>query len=117
VAAPEIALPAGALGLLGAAVRIVGARRRSVVGQPSGPRQVVRHDTVREVPVVVATDSPIPPARVVETNHYVPIEIDIHRKSWTWASKEYVRKYPGSEGMVAALAHMMSQYDEKKEGA
>jgi hypothetical protein len=77
----------------------------------------VRQQTVREVPVVVATDNPPQPARVVETNHYVPLEVDTHRKAWNWASKEYTRKFPGSEGMVAALAHMMSQYDEKKEGA
>jgi thiol-disulfide isomerase/thioredoxin len=114
IAAPEIALPAGALGVAGFFLR---AWRRASGASTSEPRQIVRQETVREVPVVVATDTPPQPARVVETNHYVPLEVDTHRKAWNWASKEYTRKFPGSEGMVAALAHMMSQYDEKKEGA
>ena len=117
VAAPEIALPAGALGLLGAAARIVGARRRSVVGQPPEPRQVVRHDTVREVPVVVATDSPPPPAKVVSTSHYVPIERESHREAWQWAADNYARKYPGSEGLIQTLNSMISQYETSKQEA
>ena len=112
VAAPEIALPAGALSVASVLYRAWRSKRGATTPEP---RQVVRQETVREVPVVVATDTPPQPARVVETNHYVPLEVDTHRKAWNWASKEYTRKFPGSEGMVAALAHMMSQYDEKKE--
>jgi thiol-disulfide isomerase/thioredoxin len=112
-AAPHVALPAGALGVAGFFLR---AWRRASGASTSEPRQIVRQQTVREVPVVVATDTPPQPARVVETNHFVPIEKDTHAKAWAWASVQYAKKYPGSENMVAALDHLMGQYRDGQAG-
>jgi hypothetical protein len=108
VAAPEIALPAGALGVIGALARVVGTRRRSAVGQPPEPRQVVRE--VRETPVVVATQTPPPPQQVVTTNQFVPIDVDTHADAYTWASAELVKQYPGAQGTVAMLGSLIEQH-------
>jgi hypothetical protein len=113
VAAPEIALPAGALSVASVLYRAWRSKRGATTPEP---RQVVRQQTVREVPVVVATDTPPQPARVVETNHFVPIEKDTHAKAWAWASVQYAKKYPGSENMVAALDHLMGQYRDGQAG-
>lgn len=112
IAAPEIALPAGALGVAGFLFRQL--RNRSGAGS-SEPRQIVRQQTVKEVPVVVATDTPPQPAKVVTTSHYVPIENQSHREAWQWAADNYARKYPGSEGLIQTLNSMISQYETSKQ--
>ena len=111
VAAPEIALPAGALSVASVLYRAWRSKRGAGNAEP---RQVARSETVREVPVVVATDSPPQPAKVVSTSHYVPIERDTHREAWQWAADTYARKYPGSEGLIQTLEHMMSQFETSK---
>ena len=111
-AAPHVALPAGALGVAGFLFRQL--RNRSGAST-SEPRQIVRQETVREVPVVVATDTPPQPAKVVTTSHYVPIENQSHREAWQWAADNYARKYPGSEGLIQTLNSMISQYETSKQ--
>lgn len=113
-AAPHVALPAGALGVAGFLFRQL--RNRSGAST-SEPRQIVRKETVREVPVVVATDTPPQPAKVVTTSHYVPIENQSHREAWQWAADQYARKYPGSEGLIQALNHLIGQYESSKREA
>jgi len=112
IAAPEIALPAGALGVAGFFLR---AWRRASGASTAEPRQIVRQQTVKEVPVVVATDTPPQPAKVVTTSHYVPIENQSHREAWQWAADNYARKYPGSEGLIQTLNSMISQYETSKQ--
>jgi hypothetical protein len=107
IAAPEIALPAGALGVAGFFLR---AWRRASGASTSGPRQVVRQETVREVPVVVATQTPPPPQQVVTQNQYVPVDIDTHADAYTWASAELVKQYPGAQGTVAMLGSLIEQH-------
>jgi hypothetical protein len=111
-AAPEIALPAGALSVAG--FLFSAWQKRSRAGN-SEPRQVVRQETVREVPVVVATDTPPQPAKVVTTSHYVPVERETHREAWQWAADNYARKYPGSDGLIQTLNSMISQYEASKQ--
>jgi hypothetical protein len=65
--------------------------------------------------VVVATDTPPQPAKVVTTSHYVPIENQSHREAWQWAADNYARKYPGSEGLIQTLNSMISQYETSKQ--
>ena len=111
-AAPEIALPAGALSVAG--FLFSAWQKRSRAGNPE-PRQVMRQETVREVPVVVATDTPPQPAKVVTTSHYVPVERETHREAWQWAADNYARKYPGSDGLIQTLNSMISQYEASKQ--
>jgi hypothetical protein len=106
-AAPHVALPAGALGVAGFFLR---AWRRASGASTSGPRQVVRQETVREVPVVVATQTPPPPQQVVTQNQYVPVDIDTHADAYTWASAELVKQYPGAQGTVAMLGSLIEQH-------
>jgi hypothetical protein len=107
IAAPEIALPAGALGVAGFFLRAW--RRASGASNPE-PRQIVRQQTVREVPVVVATQTPPPPQQVVTQNQYVPVDIDTHADAYTWASAELVKQYPGAQGTVAMLGSLIEQH-------
>jgi hypothetical protein len=107
IAAPEIALPAGALGVAGFFLR---AWRRASGASTSEPRQIVRQQTVREVPVVVATQTPPPPQQVVTQNQYVPVDIDTHADAYTWASAELVKQYPGAQGTVAMLGSLIEQH-------
>jgi hypothetical protein len=111
-AAPQVALPAGVLGVAGMLYRAWRSKRGNNAQEP---RQIVRQETVREVPVVVATDTPPPPAKVVQTSHYVPIENQSHREAWQWAADNYARKYPGSEGLIQTLNSMISQYETSKQ--
>jgi hypothetical protein len=106
-AAPHVALPAGALGVAGFLFRQL--RNRSGAGN-SEPRQIVRQETVREVPVVVATQAPPPPQQVVTQNQYVPVDIDTHADAYTWASAELVKQYPGAQGTVAMLGSLIEQH-------
>ena len=106
-AAPQIALPAGALGVAGVVFRAWRNRRG---GNTQEPRQMVRHETVREVPVVVATQTSPLPQQVVTTNQFVPIDIDTHADAYTWASAELVKQYPGAQGTVAMLGSLIEQH-------
>jgi hypothetical protein len=74
------------------------------------PRQIVRQQTVREVPVVVATDVPPQPAQVVTTNQYVPVDVNTHADAYAWATAELVKKYSGAEGTVAMLDNLIAQH-------
>ena len=113
IAAPEIALPAGALGIAGFFLR---AWRRASGASTSEPRQIVRQQTVREVPVVVATQTPPPPQQVVTQNQYVPVDVDTHADAYAWATAELVKKYSGAEGTVAMLDSLIQQHKAAKAG-
>jgi hypothetical protein len=107
VVAPEIALPAGALSVASVLYRAWRSKRGA--SNPE-PRQVVRQQTVREVPVVVATQTPPPPQQVVTQNQYVPIDVNTHADAYAWASAELVRQYPGAQGTVAMLGSLIEQH-------
>jgi hypothetical protein len=107
IAAPEIALPAGALSVASVLYRAWRSKRGA---STSEPRQIVRQQTVKEVPVVVATQTPPPPQQVVTQNQYVPVDIDTHADAYTWASAELVKQYPGAQGTVAMLGSLIEQH-------
>jgi hypothetical protein len=106
-AAPQVALPAGVLGVAGMLYRAWRSKRGNNAQES---RQIVRQETVREVPVVVATQTPPPPQQVVTTNQFVPIDIDTHADAYTWASAELVKQYPGAQGTVAMLGSLIEQH-------
>jgi hypothetical protein len=108
--APQVAIPAGAIGVAGTVFQLLRKRRLAMQQQP-------QRQTIVERPVVVATDTPPPPARVEQTTHYVPIERETHREAWQWAADQYARKYPGSEGLIQALNHLIGQYESSKREA
>jgi len=111
VLAPQVVLPTGALGAAITVAQILRRRRHAMQAQqPPRPWTVER-------PVVVSTDTPPPAAQVVTQNQYVPVERDTHQEAWAWASQEYARKYPGAEGMIQALDHLMGQYVSAKQKA
>jgi hypothetical protein len=114
IAAPEIALPAGALGVAGFFLR---AWRRASGASTPEPRQIVRQQTVREVPVVVTTQSPPPAARVVETVTHVPVENDAHRRAFNEASKRVIADYPGQSGTIEYLRSMIKQIEDGERAA
>lgn len=101
--APQVALPAGAIGAAATVFQMLKRRRQAMAQQP-------QRQTIVERPVVINTDTLPPPAQVVTQNQYVPVERDTHREAWAFASSAYVKKYPGSEAMIGALNHMMEQY-------
>jgi hypothetical protein len=109
VAAPEIALPAGALSVASVLYRAWRSKRGA--SNPE-PRQVVRQETVREVPVVVTTQAPPPAARVVETVTHVPVENDAHRRAFNEASKRVIADYPGQSGTIEYLRSMIKQIED-----
>jgi hypothetical protein len=106
-AAPQVALPAGALGVAGFLFRAW--RNRTGTSKPE-PRQIVRQETVREVPVVVSTDVPPAPQQIVTTNQYVPVDVNTHADAYAWATAELVKKYSGAEGTVAMLDNLIAQH-------
>jgi hypothetical protein len=114
IAAPEIALPAGALGVAGFFLR---AWRRASGASTSEPRQIVRQETVREVPVVVTTQAPPSAARVVETVTHVPVENDAHRRAFNEASKRVIADYPGQSGTIEYLRSMIKQIEDGERAA
>jgi hypothetical protein len=113
VVAPEIALPAGALSVASVLYRAWRSKRGASSPEP---RQVVRQETVREVPVVVATQTPPPPQQVVTQNQYVPVDVDTHADAYAWATAELVKKYSGAEGTVAMLDSLIQQHKAAKAG-
>lgn len=106
-AAPQVALPAGVLGVAGMLYRAWRSKRGNNTQEP---RQIVRQETVREVPVVVATDVPPAPAQIVTTNQYVPVDVNTHADAYAWATAELVKKYSGAEGTVAMLDNLIAQH-------
>ena len=113
VVAPEIALPAGALSFASVLYRAWRSKRGAGNAEP---RQVVRQETVREVPVVVATQTPPPPQQIVTQNQYVPVDVDTHADAYAWATAELVKKYSGAEGTVAMLDSLIQQHKAAKAG-
>ena len=103
ILAPQVALPAGAIGAAATVFQMLRKRRQAMAQQP-------QRQTVIERPVIVATDTPPAPARVEQTTHYVPVEKDTHQEAWQWAADQYVRKNPGSEGTIGALNHLIGQF-------
>jgi hypothetical protein len=114
VVAPEIALPAGALSVASVLYRAWRSKRGA--SNPE-PRQVVRQETVREVPVVVTTQAPPPAARVVETVTHVPVENDAHRRAFNEASKRVIADYPGQSGTIEYLRSMIKQIEDGERAA
>ena len=104
ILAPQVALPAGAIGAAATVFQMLRKRRQQMQAQQP------QRQTVIERPVVINTDTLPPPAQVVTANQYVPVERDTHREAWAFASSAYVKKYPGSEAMIGALNHMMEQF-------
>lgn len=102
--APQVALPAGAIGAAATVFQMLRKRRQAMTAQQP------QRQTVVERPVVINTDTLPPPTQVVTSNQYVPVERDTHREAWAFASSAYVKKYPGSEAMIGALNHMMEQF-------
>jgi len=113
LAAPQFAIPAGVLSAAATAYQMLRRRRQTMQAQQQQPHR----QTVIERPVIVPTDTPPPPARVEQTTHYVPIERETHREAWQWAADQYARKYPGSEGLIQALNHLIGQYESSKREA
>lgn len=105
--APQVALPAGAIGVAATVFQMLRKRRQTMAQQP-------QRQTVVERPVIVATDTPPAPTRVQQTTHYVSIEKDTHQEAWQWAADQYARKYPGSEGLIQTLNHLIGQYTSGK---
>lgn len=108
ILAPQVALPAGAIGAAATVFQMLRKRRQQM--QTQQPQR----QTVIERPVIVATDTPPPATRVEQTTHYVPVEKDTHQEAWHWAADQYVRKNPGSEGTIGALNHLIGQYASGK---
>jgi len=102
--APQFAIPAGAIGVAGTVFQMLRKRRQAM------QQQQPQRQTIVERPVVINSDTIPPPAQVVTSNQYVPVERDTHREAWAFASSAYVKKYPGSEAMIGALNHMMEQF-------
>ena len=102
--APQVALPAGAIGAAATVFQMLRKRRQAM------QQQQPQRQTIVERPVVINSDTVPPPAQVVTQNQYVPVERDTHREAWAFASSAYVKKYPGSEAMIGALNHMMEQF-------
>jgi hypothetical protein len=113
-AAPQVALPAGVLGVAGMLYRAWRSKRGNNAQEP---RQIVRQETVREVPVVVTTQSPPPAARVVETVTHVPVENDAHRRAFNEASKRVIADYPGQSGTIEYLRSMIKQIEDGERAA
>ena len=109
--APQVAIPAGAIGAAATVFQMLRKRRQQMQQQQA---QQPQRQTVVERPVIVATDTPPPPTRVQQTTHYVPIEKDTHQEAWQWAADQYARKYPGSEGLIQTLNHLIGQYTSGK---
>lgn len=105
--APQVALPAGAIGAAATVFQVLKRRRQAMAQQP-------QRQTVVERPVIVETDTPPTPTRVQQTTRYVPIEKDTHQEAWQWAADQYARKYPGSEGLIQTLNHLIGQYTSGK---
>jgi hypothetical protein len=110
--APQFALPAGAVASAITALQWL--RKRKTVANAQRPQQNTQ--TIIERPVVVATELPPAPARVVATNQFVPIDTDTTADALTWATAQLVKQYPGAEGTVAMLGSLMEQHKAAQTG-
>ena len=102
LAAPQFAIPAGALSVAATAYHML-RRRRQVMQQP-------QRQTIVERPIPVAMPAVPQPAQVVTQNQYVPIDTDSTADAYTWATAQLVKQYPGAEGTVAMLGSLMEQH-------
>jgi len=103
--APQIALPAGAIGAAATVFQMLRKRRQTMAQQP---RQT--SPTIIERPVPVPIPQPPPAAQVVTQNQYVPIDTDTTADALAWASAQLVKQYPGAEGTVAMLGSLIQQH-------
>ena len=104
--APQIALPAGAIGAAATVFQMLRKRRQTMAQQPQ--RQA--SPTIIERPVPVPIPQPPPAAQVVTQNQYVPIDTDTTADALAWASAQLVKQYPGAEGTVAMLGSLIQQH-------
>ena len=101
--APQVAIPAGAIGVAGTVFQLLRKRRLAMQQQP-------QRQTVIERPVPVAMPAMPQPAQVVTQNQYVPIDTDSTAESLAWATAELVKTYPGATGTVEMLQSLISQH-------
>jgi hypothetical protein len=108
--APQVAIPAGAIGVAGTVFQLLRKRRLAMQQQPP------QRQTVIERPVPVAMPAMPQPAQVVTQNQYVPIDTDSTADAYTWATAQLVKQYPGAEGTVAMLASLVEQHKAAQSG-
>jgi len=101
--APQVALPAGAIGAAATVFQMLRRRRQAMAQQPQ------RH-TIVERPVPVAMPAAPQAAQVVTQNQYVPIDTDTTAEALAWATAQLVKQYPGAEGTVAMLGSLIQQH-------
>jgi hypothetical protein len=108
--APQVALPAGAIGAAATVFQMLRRRRQQMQGQQSQPQTIV------ERPVPVAMPAAPQPAQVVTQNQYVPIDTDTTADAYSWATAQLVKQYPGAEGTVAMLGSLIEQHKAAQSG-
>jgi hypothetical protein len=101
--APQVAIPAGAIGVAGTVFQLLRKRRLAMQQHP-------QRQTVIERPVPVAMPAAPQPAQVLTQNQYVPIDTDSTAESLAWATAELVKTYPGATGTVEMLQSLISQH-------
>lgn len=101
--APQVALPAGAIGAAATVFQMLRKRRQAMAQQP-------QRQTVVERPIPVAMPAVPQPAQVVTQNQYVPIDTDTTADALAWATAQLVKQYPGAEGTVAMLGSLIEQH-------
>ena len=111
LAAPQFAIPAGALSMAATAYQMLRRRRQAMQAQQQQHRQ-----TVVERPIPVAMPAVPQQAQVVTQNQYVPIDTDSTADALAWATAQMVKQYPGTEGAVAMLSSLMEQHKAAQSG-
>ena len=106
--APQVALPAGAIGAAATVFQMLRKRRQAMTQQP--------RQTVVERPIPVAMPAAPQPAQVVTQNQYVPIDTDTTADALAWATAQLVKQYPGAEGTVAMLGSLIEQHKAAQSG-
>jgi hypothetical protein len=104
ILAPQVALPAGAIGAAATVFQMLRRRRQQM--QTQQPQR----QTIVERPIPVAMPAAPQPAQVVTQNEYVPIDTDTTADALAWATKQLVKQYPGTEGTVAMLDKLIEQH-------
>ncbi len=108
--APQVALPAGAIGAAATVFQMLRRRRQQMQAQQP------QRQTVVERPVPVAMPAIPQPAQVVTQNQYVPIDTDTTADALAWATAQLVKQYPGAEGTVAMLGSLIEQHKAAQSG-
>ena len=108
--APQVAIPAGAIGVAGTVFQMLRKRRQAMQAQQP------QRQTIVERPIPVAMPAAPQPAQVVTQNQYVPIDTDTTADAYAWATAQLVKQYPGAEGTVAMLASLMEQHKAAQSG-